>query len=373
MSILDRHVLKSFVKAWVVCFVSLVSLYLVIDAFNHFDDLIEASRLLRKTLPETMAMYYGYQLVLIFDRLCGIILLLSAAFTVAWMQRQNELVPLLSAGVPIGRVLRPIYVGSVAFLLLQTANREVLIPNIAEELEHSAGDPAGQKERFVTGGFDSSGILLEGRKAVPLEKVVTRFTCTVPAKVGGTMLHVVAREAKYIPAGTPLPDGTRSDVSGWLMTNTEPAELPRDVAAEWLVPISAGQAFVRVEHLDFRRMIRNKAWYQYAGLPDLVAELETTGASHLAHIATQVHTRLAAPLVTLLAITLGLGIVLRESAKNVFLSTGLCLAVAAGVFVVVVAGRYLGEREFLSAALAGWLPILVFGPLAFALRDSMQT
>jgi lipopolysaccharide export system permease protein len=83
--------------------------------------------------------------------------------------------------------------------------------------------------------------------------------------------------------------------------------------------------------------------------------------------------RLAAPVVSLLAITLGLGIVLRESAKNVFLSTGLCLAVAAGVFVIVVAGRYLGEREYLSAALAGWLPILLFGPLAFTLRDSMQT
>jgi lipopolysaccharide export system permease protein len=264
MTILDRHVLKSFVKAWVVCFVTLVSLYLVIDAFNHFDDLLEASRLLKKSLPETMAMYYGYQLVLIFDRLCGIILLLSAAFTVAWMQRQNELAPLLSAGIPIGRVLRPIYVGSIAFLFVQTVNREIVIPNIAEELEHTAGDPTGQRERLVTGGFDSSGILLEGRKAIPAEKVVTRFTCTVPAKVGGTMLHIVAREAKFLPAGSMLPDGTRPDVSGWLMTNTEPAEFPRDLAADWLVPLSTGQTFVKVEHLDFRRMIRAKAWFQYA-------------------------------------------------------------------------------------------------------------
>lgn len=373
MTILDRYILKSFVKAWVVCFVSLVSLYLVIDAFNHFDDLMEASRLLRKTLPETMAIYYGYQIVLIFDRLCGVILLLSAAFTVAWMQRQNELVPLLSAGVPMGRVLRPIYLGSVAFLLAQTANREWLIPQIADELEHTAGDPAGQKERFVTGGFDSTGLLLEGRKAVPLEKVVIKFTCTVPTKVGGTMLHIVSKEAKFIPAGTVLPDGSRYDQSGWLMTNTEPAEISTNTADGLLVPLGPGQIFVKVEHLDFRRMVRAKAWYQYASLPDLVSELETTGASHLSQIATQLHLRLAAPLVALLSITLGLGIVLRESARNVFLSTGLCLVVAAGVFVMVIAGKYLGEREYLSAALAGWLPILTFGPVAFALRDSMQT
>jgi lipopolysaccharide export system permease protein len=373
MTILDRHVLKSFAKAWVVCFVSLVSLYLVIDAFNHFDDLLEASRLLRKTLPETMAMYYGYQLVLIFDRLCGIILLLAAAFTVAWMQRQNELTPLLSAGVPMRRVLRPIYVGSVIFLLVQTVNREFVIPNIAEELEHSAGDPTGQRERFVTGGFDTSGVLLEGRKAVPREKVVTRFTCTIPTRVGGTMLHVIAKEAKFLPAGTPLPDSSVRRESGWLMTSSEPAELPKDIAGDLLVPISEGQFFVKVENLDFRRMTRNKTWYQYASLMDLIDEMETTGASHLAHLATQLHIRVASPVVTLLAITLGLGIVLRESAKNVFLNTGLCLTVAAAVFVVVIAGKYLGEREYLAAAFAGWLPILVFGPLAFVLRDSIQT
>src|SRR4029078_5179688 len=130
-----------------------------------------------------------------------------AAFTVAWMQRLNELVPLLSAGVPMSRVLRPIYIGSVIFLLAQTANREFLIPNIAEQLEHSAHDPAGQRERIATGGFDSSGILLEGRKAIPLEKVVTHFTCTIPTKVGGTMVHVLAKEAKFYPAGSTLPDG----------------------------------------------------------------------------------------------------------------------------------------------------------------------
>jgi lipopolysaccharide export system permease protein len=373
MSILDRHVLSSFFKAWIVCFISLVSLYVVIDAFNHFDDLLEASRLLRKSLPETMAVYYGYQLVLIFDRLCSVILLLAAAFTIAWMQRQNELVPLLSAGVPMSRIVRPIYLGSLVFIMMQIANREMLMPGLAEHLESSAGDPTGQKERLVTGGFDTNGVLLEGRKALPAEKIVLGFSCTIPARLGGTIFHMVAKEARFFPEGTPLPDGTKAKKAGWLLSNTTPPEPPSDNYAGVMRILNTGHIFFTVDQIDFRRMTRNKAWYQFANLLDLVTEMDTPGATHLAQLATQLHLRLAAPIVTLMTIALGLGVVLRESSKNVFLNTGLCLTFAAGVFVIVIVGRYLGEREYLSAALSGWLPLLVFGPVAFTLRDAVQT
>ena len=79
MILLDRFLFKNFVKAWLICFISLVSLYVIIDAFSHFDELLMASRHLQQSITETMAVYYGYQLVLIFDRLCGIILLLACA------------------------------------------------------------------------------------------------------------------------------------------------------------------------------------------------------------------------------------------------------------------------------------------------------
>ncbi len=373
MTILDRHVLASFVKAWIVCFVSLVSLYVVIDAFNHFDDLLEASRLMHQSLPETMAAYYGYQLVLIFDRLCSVILLLAATFTIAWMQRLNELLPLLSAGVPMSRVLRPIYLGSLFFLALQTGNREIVMPRLAEQLELSAGDPAGQKERLVSGGFDTNGVLFEGKKAIPSERVVKGFSCTVPAQLGGTMFHVVAKEARFLPAGVLLPDGSKRSHGGWLLSNPSRSEPPRDGVKDLIESINTGQLYIKADQIDFRRMTRHRAWYQFASLMDILNELESSGASQLPHLATQFHHRLASPLVTMLTICLGLGVVLRESNKNIFLNTGLCLVLAAGIFVVVISGRYLGEREYLSAAMAGWLPLVCFGPLTLSLKDAMQT
>lgn len=374
MILLDRYLLKNFVKAWLVCFVSLVSLYVVIDAFSHFEELMTAARHLHKSVTETAAIYYGYQVVLIFDRLCSVIMLLAATFSIAWLQRQNELVPLLAAGVPTRRVLRPIFVGSLAFLLMQVVNREVLMPELAENLELGADDPTGQQAKSISGGYDSSGILLQGNKAIPQEKVVLGMSCTVPAQVGGTMYHFYAKEARYLPANTMLPDGTRSTSGGWLLSHVvKSAELPAEGIQGLVTTLNTGQLYVKVEQMDFRRMTRNKSWYQFAGLAEILGEMEETGVQQLSCLATQVHQRLAAPLVTLVTIALGLGIFLRESSKNVFLNTGLCVGGAALIFLCTMVAKYLGDREYISTALAGWLPILIFAPVAYMLRDSMQS
>ncbi len=185
MILLDRYLFWNFVKAWLALFVSLVSLYVVIDAFSHFDDLLQASRNMQKSITETMLTYYGYQLVLIFDRLCSVILLLAATFTLAWMQRQNELVPLLSAGVSTKRVMQPIYMGCFLFLILQTVNREVLIPQFAEQLEQSVDDPNGQKSKVISGGFDTTGMLVHGSRAIPAE--IFNRVCLSGAVNSGSM------------------------------------------------------------------------------------------------------------------------------------------------------------------------------------------
>ncbi len=373
MILLDRYLFWNFVKAWLALFVSLVSLYVVIDAFSHFDDLLQASRNMQKSITETMLSYYGYQLVLIFDRLCSVILLLAATFTLAWLQRQNELVPLLSAGVSTKRVIKPIYMGCFFFLILQTVNREVLIPQFAEQLEQSVDDPNGQKSKVISGGFDTTGMLVHGSRAIPAEKIVRSMSCTVPTQVTGTMYHIFAKEARFITAGASLPDGSIRQHDGWLMYKDVVIEPDTKAIGDIVTQLNTGHYFVRVEQMNFRRITRNKSWYQYASLLDLITELDTSGAHQLPALATQFHQRLAAPLITLITITLGMGIILRESSKNIFMNTALCLLAAAAVFLLTMVSKYLGEREFISTALAGWLPLIIFGPMAFTLRDGMQS
>src|SRR6516165_1952163 len=78
--------------------------------------------------------YYSVKVTQIFDRLCEAIVLLAAVFTVALMQRNNEQVPLLSAGISTRRIVTPVLLCAFAMLSLAGLSQEVLIPRIAERL-----------------------------------------------------------------------------------------------------------------------------------------------------------------------------------------------------------------------------------------------
>ena len=58
-----------------------------------------------------MGPHYVYQSILFFDRTAGLLTLVSAMFTVTWIQRHNEMTALMAAGISRIRVVKPVIVG----------------------------------------------------------------------------------------------------------------------------------------------------------------------------------------------------------------------------------------------------------------------
>src|SRR5437763_4935890 len=120
MKSLDRYVLWTFVKNYLLSFMILVGLYVVLDMLFNFDELmaIQAKEGLTgvesiMSLLRNIADYYFYQVFLFFVQLSGIIPVVAAAFTLMRMSRFNELSAILSAGVPLLRITLPIVLASV--------------------------------------------------------------------------------------------------------------------------------------------------------------------------------------------------------------------------------------------------------------------
>src|SRR5260370_42046452 len=120
---IDRQLVRGYFKAYFVCLVSLLSLYIVVDLFTNLDDFTHHNKGFGTTL-RTIGVYYGYSVTQIFDRLCEAILLMAAMFTIAWMQRNNEQMPLLSAGVSTRRIVLPVIVSACSVLALTLLNTE---------------------------------------------------------------------------------------------------------------------------------------------------------------------------------------------------------------------------------------------------------
>lgn len=363
----DRLLIYSYVKSYLICFVSLLGLYIVVDLFTNIDEFAQAETELLRLLQHIGA-FYGVQITLIFDRLSEAIVLLAAMFTVAWMQRNNELLPLLSAGVSTRRVLQPVLLAACALVFVNVANQEVLIP-IVGNFRVERGDPGNEKALMVNGTYDSNDVHVCGREAIFKEQCIEEMTCVLPPEAAnGQLIHVYAKRAHYIPPGN------KPRTGGWLLTDAEPPELFNWNRKDILEPIVPGQYFLYTAELDFGRLTRNnRKWFQSQSTWAVFRELSTSDPATLSSMAVFFHMRLTRPLLGMILVIMGLSVILQDQNRNVFISAGLCLMLCAIFFAASVVARYLGDNEYLSPALAAWLPVLIFGPLAFVLFDAVHT
>src|SRR6516165_4038359 len=182
IKIIDRQMIRGYFKAYFVCLISLLSLYVVVDLFEHLDEFTRRNENFLGVLKH-IGRYYAYQVAQIFDRLCEAIILLAAMFTVTWMQRCNEQVPLLSAGISTRRIVTPVLLCAFAMLSLAVLNQEILIPRIAEKLVLDRDDPEGEKSLLVHGAYEPNGIHLAGERAVRKTQTVEKLACTIPESV----------------------------------------------------------------------------------------------------------------------------------------------------------------------------------------------
>lgn len=366
MTILDRMLFISFIRAFFICLTSTLSLYIVVDLFTHLDDFNHDADGFMDVIRNILN-YYGYQILLYYDRLCEAIALLAGMFTIAWLQRNNELLPVLSAGVSTHRVLRPIIFGALCVLGLGIANQELIIPKIADTLMTERDDPEGAKERWVHGAYDPSGVHVEGVTAYPKEQTIKTFYATLPETSTSGMMHLTATQARYIPPSKDPLSG------GWLLTGTSPPELDPDNRPEMLTWLNTGTYFLKTREVDFKAVTRNPKWYNFASTEHLYKLLNKPDSPRQGQIAVIFHMKISRPIIGILLVIMGISIILRDQMRHVFISAGLCLGMCAIFYGMVFACKFMGDADFISPALAAWLPVLIFGPIAIALYDAIHT
>src|SRR5947209_2563500 len=139
MKLIDRYVVISFLKNYLLSFLVLVGMYVVLDLIFNIDEFSEIKQ--KATGIEAMigfisyiADFYFYQMFLYFLHLSGMIAVAAASFTLMRMIRFNELSALLSAGVPLLRVSMPIIIAALFLNGLIWVDQELLIPNMIHKL-----------------------------------------------------------------------------------------------------------------------------------------------------------------------------------------------------------------------------------------------
>jgi lipopolysaccharide export system permease protein len=369
MTIFDRYLLRTFAKVLVVSFLSLTGLYVIIDLFGNLEEFISYAER-EGSLLTVLGDYYGARVLSFFDRTSGLLALIAAIFTVTWFQRTNELTAVTAAGIPKARIVRPLIVATVIVAVLAAANRELGLPQVRDKLSRNAQDWHGENSSQLTPRRDNqTRILIAGKATVAAHQQITQPSFRLSGSFAQFGRQLAASKANYQPATTEHP-------AGYLLDGvTQPASIaaipsgvlddqpiiltPRD--HPWLKP---DQCFV-ASAVTFEHLAADLAWRQYSSTTQLIGALRNPSLDYGADTRVTVHRRLVQPALDVTLLFLGLPLVLSRSNRNMFVAVGQCLLLVGAFFLVVLACQSLGNAILVSPALAAWLPLLVFVPVAY--------
>lgn len=368
MTILDRMLFAAFIRSYFICLSSMMSLYVVVDLFTNIDDFFQPNRRLLDVL-EHIGTYYGYRMLQFYDRLCEAISLLAGMFTIALIQKNNELIPVLSAGVSTHRLIRPILCGAILMLGLGLMNQEFVIPRIATALITDREDIDGAKELMVQGVYDPSRVHVEGVRATRKDMKVERFYVTLPETSTSRMQHISAQQAQYVP-----PKEGEQLSGGWMLTGASPPELADGAFDPKVIKlIDPGKYFLWVREATFIGVTRGQKTLAFASTTEMFDLMKRTDVGRMNQLAVNFHMRMTRPIIGLLLVIMGMSIILRDQTRHVFISSGLCIGLCAAFFAAIYISKFLGNGDYVSPAMAAWIPVLIFGPFAAILYDAIHT
>jgi len=378
MHIIDRYLLRQFMQNLLICFFSLMGLFVVIDAFTHLGEFLDCGRE-SGGIAAFMIRYYAYQSLGFFDLTASMLALMSAMFTISWIQRHNEMTALMAAGVGTGRIVAPVILAAIAVVLVAAANREFAIPKYRDELARRPGDLVGHRlRRFEPRRDNQTDILLSGENSIAKDRQIVKPEFSMPAWLREYGKQLTADNAYYLPREGERPAGyllenvrepKNLDAKPSLFSGGQPILVTYRDAPDWL---KTNQCFL-VSNLDFDQLTGSSATRDHSSVLQLIERLHNPSQDFGSKLRVLIHMRIVHPLIDITLLFLGLPLIITRESRNVFIAMGLCTAVTTAFMGVVLAMQWLGDNAVygVNPALAAWAPLIVFVPIAVALAEPL--
>lgn len=123
MNLLDKYLLKQFIKNFLTVNVAFSAIYLLVDFIEKFDNFSRAGKSFGLAVE-----YFMLNIPFIVDQLGPVLILLSGVISLGILNHTNELTALKAGGLPLRVIIRPFLVGGIILTLLMTAAAQWLLP-----------------------------------------------------------------------------------------------------------------------------------------------------------------------------------------------------------------------------------------------------
>jgi lipopolysaccharide export system permease protein len=384
MGILDRYIVKAFVFNYLLALCvllgmcTLLDLIVNLDSFTHVATSAAAAT---QAAAETEHMtrielifnavwnildFYSYQWLVMFQQVSGAIPLLAAGFTMVRMTRHNELTAMLASGFSLYRVAAPIILVSVGFGLLTVVNQEFIIsqPGVVQKLLRKHDDlnaPISRNEpiNFVQ---DSDNSLLYASDYDPVKKIMKGILIAQRDKSGAPIGHIAADTAEWNELD-----------SAWAMQGVVQSEdrLDADPTKRFVGKIAAQEYKTGLTPAQLDLIFSKKAvdYLSSRQLRELAASSPPANQPMLYKI---MDLRVTQPLMNIVLLLIGIPFLLTREPRRLINNIMICVVVTGIVFAATFVIFQMGGTK-LDPLVAAWLPVLIFGPCAGVMLDTIKT
>lgn len=355
MTTVDRYIARTFLSSYLLLLLVFIGLYVFADVLVNLDEFTENRALSAAQVLLNMLDFYGHNLPLYYKQLGGALMTIAAGFTFGIMMKNNELTPLVAAGVPLQRLAAPVLVCSIVLVALWMANGELLVPAWAHKIARNQDEVTATRSIEVRCVRDDRNAIL----------VADELRVELGWLRG---VHIIEPDEQGVPQSLVRADAATYDPERrtWVLERGARQEMGAAFGEEALGnaivwrPLSVYPFTLGPEEILLRQ---SSQWAELMSMRQMNKLLEAQNLPNLPAVAKARDIRFTQPLLTWILMLLAIPFFLTRQPDNVLVSGGKALLLTGLCFSFTFLCHSL-STDVQSARLATALPVLVFGPVA---------
>ncbi len=365
MSTLDRYIARTFLSSYLILLLLGVGVYIFSDVVVNLDEYTGEPGLTLAGALAKMLDYHGHRLPLYFHQLGGVMMAIAGAFTFAMMLRNNELAPLVAAGVPLQRLAVPVLLCSVGIVGIWLVNSEAIMPGYAAQIARRYGDLDETGAAAVRCVRDDYNAILIAEELHARQGWLKGVYIIEPGPNRVPQYLIRADAARYDPARRTwvLERGGRLIMAGAF----EPGQLGRAIRWE---PLDEFRFALTPDQIVLRQST------QWAELMSIREMNQLLSAAHtlpnLPAVERSRDIRFYQPLIMWILVLLAVPFFLTREPENVLAAGGKALLLAGACYGVTFVAHS-SATDAAYARLVAATPVLIFGPIAILNAANVKT
>jgi LPS export ABC transporter permease LptG len=362
-SILDRYVARQYVAHLILVMVAFWSIFVLVEFMDLIDDVGQ-----NKVKGKTVFHYFAYKSPFIVHLVAPVGVLVATLTTFGIMSRRNEITAMKAGGISIYRATFAAVALGVAASGVLFGMTEYLLPDTNRRAQSDFNVIKGRPPE-TSGYLDRHWILGTDGRFYNYEYLedrdgrVTLYGLSVfDVDVGGWDLRnrLYAARAIWNGVSYDLERGWRRYMSG------------AEGSGERFRVFDQARTREIEEPSYFKREVRESDTMRFAALGEHIRSLEMLGLD-VVKLKVQLQRKLAAPLVAVVMVLLGIPFSFIVGRKGALYGIGISILIAIFYWTCIATFEAFGNNAYLPPLLAAWAPNLIFGAASLYLMLRLET